>query len=88
MKRTRYTNEQITLALRQAESGMAVEEICRLLSVSESTLSRCKKPFAGMGVAEIRRLKPLEEENAKRKWRAAGLMLGETMLQDGLLRAW
>ena len=67
MKRKRYTDEQIAFALRQVESGMAVEELCRKLGVSEATFYRWKKQFAGMGVVEIRRLKQLEEENAKLK---------------------
>ena len=67
MKRKRYTDEQIAFALRQAESGTAVEEICRKMDVSEPTFYRWKKKFAGMGVVEIRRLKQLEEENAKLK---------------------
>lgn len=56
---------QIAFALRQAESGTAVEEICRKLGVSEPTFYRWKKQFGGMGVAEIRRLKQVEEENAR-----------------------
>ena len=60
MKRKRYTDEQIAFALRQAETGTAVDEICRKLGVSEATFYRSKKQFVGMGVAEIRRLKQLE----------------------------
>ena len=55
MKRKRYTDEQIAFALRHADSGTAVEEICRKLGVSEATFYRWKKQFAGMGTAEIRR---------------------------------
>ena len=61
MKRKRYSDEQIAFALRQAEGGTAVEEICRKLGVSEATFYRWKKQFAGMGTVEIRRLKQLEE---------------------------
>ena len=57
MKRKRYTDEQIAFALRQADGGRSVEEICRKLGVSEPTFYRWKKQFAGMGVVEIRRLK-------------------------------
>lgn len=49
MKRNRYKYEQVAFALRQAESGTALEEICRLLGVSEPTFYRWKKQFAGMG---------------------------------------
>ena len=79
MKRKRYTDEQIAFALQQAESGTAVEEICRRMGVSEPTYYRWKKQFAGMGVAEIRRLKQLEEENAKLKRLVADLTLDKTM---------
>ena len=88
MKRKRYTDEQIAFALRQAESGTAVEEICRRLGVSAPTFYRWKKQFAGMGVVEIRRLKQLEEENTKLKRLVADLTLDKTMLQDVLRRKW
>lgn len=88
MKRKRFTDEQVAFALRQAESGTAVEEICRKLGVSEATFYRWKKQFAGMGVVEIRRLKQLEEENAKLKRLVADLSLDKTMLQDVLRRKW
>jgi putative transposase len=88
MKRKRYADEQIAFALRQAESGTPVEEICRKMGVSEPTFDRWKKQFAGMGVVEIRRLKQLEEENAKLKRLVADLTLDKTMLQDVLRRKW
>ena len=84
MKRKRYSDEQIAFAVRQAEGGTAVEEICRKLGASEPTFCRWKKQFAGMGTVEIRRLKQLEEENAKLKRLVAGLSLDKTMLQDVL----
>jgi len=84
MKRKRYADEQIAFALRQAENGTSVEEVCRKLGVSEATFYRWKKQFAGMGVVEIRRLKQLEEENAKLKRLVADLSLDKTMLQDVL----
>lgn len=88
MKQKRYTDEQIAFALRQAESGTAVADICRKLGVSEPTFYRCKKQFAGMGTVEIRRLKQLEEENAKLKRLVADLSLDKTMLQDVLRKKW
>jgi putative transposase len=88
MKRKRYNDEQIAFALRQAESGTAVEEICRKMSISEPTFYRWKKQFAGMGVPEIRRLKQLEDENAKLKKLVADLTLDRAMLQDVLKRKW
>ena len=87
MKRKRYSDEQIAFALRQADGGTAVEEICRKLGVSEATFYRWKKQFAGMGTVEIRRLKQLEEENTELKRLVADLSLDKTMLQDVLRRA-
>ncbi len=88
MKRKRYSDEQIAFALRQAEGGTVVEEICRKLGVSEATFYRWKKQFAGMGTVEIRRLKQLEEESTKLKRLVADLSLDKTMLQDILRKKW
>ena len=63
-------------------------EVCRKMGVSEATTFRWKEQFAGMGVAEIRRLKQLEDENAKLKRLVADLTLDKTMLQDVLRRKW
>ena len=65
-----------------------IRTACRKLGVSEPTFYRWKKQFAGMGVVEIRRLKQLEEENAKLKRLVADLSLDKTMLQDVLRRKW
>ena len=86
MKRKRDTDEQIGFALRQAEAGTAVEEICRKLGVAEATFYRWRRRFAGMGVAEIRRLKQLEDENRRLKQLVADLTLDRAMLQDVLRR--
>jgi putative transposase len=84
MKRSRFTEEQIAFALRQAESGTPVREVCRKLQISEQTFYRWKRKFAGMGVAEVRRLKQLEDENRKLKQLVADLSLDKAMLQDVL----
>ena len=88
MKRKRFSEEQIAFALRQAESGTTIEEICRKMGVSEPTFYRWKKVYAGMGIAEIRRLKQLEDENAKLKRIVADLTLDKAMLQDVLRKKW
>lgn len=88
MKRKRFSEEQIAFALRQAESGTTIEEICRKMGVSEPTFYRWKKVYAGMGVSEIRRLKQLEDENPKLKWVVADLTLDKAMLQDVLRKKW
>lgn len=84
MKSSRYTAEQIAFAMRQAESGTPVPEVCRKMGISEQTFYRWKKKFTGMGVAEVRRLKILEEENRKLKQLVADLSLDKQMLQDVL----
>ena len=84
MKRKRFTEEQISYALRQAESGTPVPEVCRKLGITPQTFYRWKRKFDGMGVAELRRLKQLEEENRKLKQLVADLSLDKKMLQDVL----
>ncbi|SUG31763.1 transposase subfamily protein [Salmonella enterica subsp. arizonae] len=56
MKKTRYTEEQIAFALKQAETGTRVGEVCRKMGISEATFYNWKKKFAGLGVTELRRL--------------------------------
>ncbi len=80
MKRKRYTDEQIAFDPRQAESGTLMAAICRKLGVSESTFYRWRKQFPRMGTVEIRRLKQLEEENAKLNRLVADLSFDKTML--------
>jgi len=80
-KRT-FTEEQIAAALRQAEAGIPVAEVCRKLGVTEQSFYRWKRKFAGMGVAELRRLKLLEEENRRLKQLVADLTLDKHMLQE------
>ena len=82
MKKSRFSEEQIAFALRQSESGTAVEAICRKLGVTQATFYRWKRKFAGMGVSEVRRLKVLEEENRKLKQLVADLSLDKAMLQE------
>ena len=84
MKKKRFTDEQITYALRQVEAGTAVAEVCRKLGVSEQTFYRWKRKFAGMGIADLRRLRQLEEGNRKLKQLVADLTLDKHMLQEVL----
>jgi putative transposase len=84
MKRKRFTEAQIAFALRQAESGTPVAEIIRKMGISEVTFYRWKKKYAGLGVAELRRLKQLEDENRRLKRLVADLTLDKQMLQDVL----
>ena len=84
MKKKRFTEAQIAFALRQAESGTPVAEITRKMGISEVTFYRWKKKYAGLGVAELRRLKQLEDENCRLKRLVADLTLDKQMLQDVL----
>ena len=88
MPRKRLTNEPIAFALRRAENGSTVDEVCRKMGVSEPTFYRWKTQFVGMGVPEIRRLKQLEEENSRLKRLVADLTPDRSMLQDVLKRKW
>ena len=82
MKKSKFTEEQIAFALRQAESGTTVAEVCRKMGISEATFYNWKKKYGGLGVSELRRLKPLEEENARLKRMVADLSLDKQMLQE------
>jgi len=84
MGKKHFTEEQIAYALRQHEAGTPVAELTRKLGVSEQTFYRWKRKFAGLGVAELRRLRQLEEENRKLKQLVADLSLDKRMLQDVL----
>ncbi|CNH61227.1 transposase [Yersinia thracica] len=81
MKKSRYTEEQIAFALKQAETGTRVEEVCRKMGISEATFYNWKKKFGGMGVTELRRLRQLEDENQRLKRLVADLSLDKEMLQ-------
>ena len=82
MKKSTFTEEQIVCALCQVEIGHPVADVCRKLGVSEQTFYQWKRKFAGMGVAELRRLRQLGEENRKLKQLVADLTLDKHMLQE------
>jgi putative transposase len=82
MRKSRFTEEQIAFALRQAETGTKVSEVCRKMGVAEATFYNWKKKYGGLGVSELRRLKQLEEENRQLKKLVADLSLDKQMLQD------
>lgn len=84
MKKTRFTEQQIAFALKQAETGTSVAEVVRKLGVSEATFYNWKKKYGGLSVTEVRRLKQLEDENARLKKIDADLSLDKEMLQDVL----
>ena len=81
MRKSRYTDEQIAFALKQAELGTSVAEVCRKMGISEATFYVWKKKYSGIGPSELRRLRQLEEENRKLKQIVADLSLDKAMLQ-------
>jgi putative transposase len=81
MKRSKFTEQQIAFALKQAELGTTVEEVCRKRGIS---FYNWKKKYGGLGPSELRRLRQLEEENTKLKKNVAGLSFDKIMLQDVL----
>jgi putative transposase len=67
MKKSKFTEEQIAYALRQGEGGTPAADACRQLGVSEATFYIWKKNYAHLGVSELRKLRSLEDENARLK---------------------
>ena len=84
MKRSKFTEEQIVYAIRQAEAGTPVGDLCRQLAVSDATFYAWKKKYAHLGVSELRRLRQLEEENSRLKRLVADLSLDKHMLSEAL----
>ena len=84
MKKSKFSEEQIAYALRQAESGTAVADICRQLGISDATFCVWKKRFAHLGVSELPKLRSLEEENRRLKQVVADLTLDKHMLSEAL----
>ena len=86
MRRSKFTDAQIAFVLRQAEEGTLVEEVCRKAGISTATFYIWKKKYGGLMPSEMKRLKQLEEENARLKRIVADLSLDKEMLQDVIKR--
>jgi putative transposase len=84
MKKSKFTEAQIIFALKQAETGVKVEEVCRKMGISDATFYNWKKKYGGLGVSELRKMRQLEEENHQLKKLVADLSLDKQMLQDVL----
>lgn len=84
MKKKRFSVEQIVSVLKEAELGTPVAELIRKIGISEQTFYRWKKVYGGLEPSQARKLKQLEEENAKLKRLVADLSLDKIMLQDVL----
>ena len=88
MKRSRFSEEQIICILNEHESGVPVAELCRKHGVSDASIYKWKAKYGGMDVSEAKRLKALEEENAKLKRMLADAMLDNVALKDLLGKKW
>ena len=88
MKRSRFTEEQIIGVLREQEAGVPVADLCRKHGLSSPTFYKWKARYGGMDVSEARRLKALEDENAKLKRMLAEAMLDNVALKDLLGKKW
>ena len=88
MKRSRFSEEQIIAILKEQEAGMATADVCRRHGVSSATFYKWKSKYGGLEVSEARRLKTLEDENAKLKRMLADAMLDNVALKDLLGKKW
>lgn len=88
MKRSRFTEDQIIGMLKEHEAGVPVAELCRKHGVSTASLYKWKAKYGGMDVSEARKLRALEDENAKLKRLLADAMLDNSALKDLLGKKW
>ena len=88
MKRSKFTEEQIIGILREQEAGAKTADLCRRHGISSATFSAWKAKFGGMDVSDAKRLKALEEENARLKRLLAESLLDQAALKDLLSRKW
>jgi putative transposase len=88
MRKSRFSEEQVIAILREQEAGVATAEVCRKHGISSTTFYKWKAKFGGMDVSDARRLRALEDENAKLKRMLADAMLDNVALKDLLGRKW
>lgn len=88
MKKSKFTEEQIIGALKEAEKGVPIAEVCRKIGVSTYTFYKWRQKFTGVGVTEARRMRELEAENLKLKRLVANQALDIVALKDVLTKKW
>ena len=88
MKRSRFSEEQIIAILKEQEAGVPTAEVCRRHGVSSATFYKWKAKFGGLEVSEAKRLRQLEDENAKLKKLLAEAMLDNSMLKEITAKKW
>lgn len=88
MKKKRFTEEQIIGALKEHESGVKVDDICRRFGISTGTFYNWRSKYAGLEVNEAKRLRELESENAKLKKLLAEKLLENEAMKDVLSKKW
>lgn len=88
MKRSRFTEEQIIGMIKEQEAGMPTAEVCREHGVSSASFYKYKAKYGGMDVSDARKLKALEDENAKLKKLLAESMLDIAVLKDVAAKKW
>jgi len=88
MKKSRYTESQIFQVLKEAESGVPVAELCRKHGMSDATFYKWRAKFGGMDTSSMKRLKELEEENARLKKMYAEEKLKAEIIQEAMEKKW
>ena len=86
MKRSKFSEAEVAMILRQADEGAAIGEVCRRAGISEATFYVWRKKYAGLLPSQMKRLKQLEDENGRLKRIVADLSLDKEMLQDVIRR--
>lgn len=84
MARSKFSEEQIIYCLKQVDAGGNAGEVCRKMGVSQATFYKWKKKYAGMGVSEAKKIRSLEDENARLKRLVADLTLDKHILQEAI----